>query len=371
MQWNWQLTKWPCFTYDSSSISDLEKKFLLESGGGIAILKNLEQTEKKQFIVELLCTEGQKSAEIEGELLERRSLQVSIQRHFGLKAKDRILPKEQGMADLLWNMYRSYKEPLTHEMLLDWHAMIMNGDQRISETGKYRSHDDPMQIVSERYDRQKICFEAPPSRIVYNEMTRFIRWFNESKEQSVLVRAAIAHVYFESIHPFEDGNGRIGRALIEKSLSQGLGHPTLIAISQGLAKRKKDYYKALASCNKTLDIQNWIQFFAKVAMQSQKESFDLIYFLLEKSKLLHRLEGKLNPRQEKVLLRVLAEGIRGFAGGLSAENYIKISKTSRATATRDLNDLITIGALYKTGELKYTRYYLNIKLNAYKTQIQC
>ncbi|MDB2613847.1 Fic family protein [Chlamydiales bacterium] len=187
-----------------------------------------------------------------------------------------------------------------------------------------------------------------------------INFFNDKKnEHSVLVRAAVAHVYFESIHPFEDGNGRIGRALVEKVLSQELGKPTLLALSQTIVRRKKEYYAALGACNKTLDIRGWITLFAEVIVESQKESLSLIYFILNKSKLMHDLAGKINQRQERVLLRIFAEGIMGFSGGLSAENYIAITKTSRATATRDLADLVKKGALYKTGELRHTRYWIN------------
>src|SRR5262249_19254401 len=153
-------------------------------------------------------------------------------------------------------------------------------------------------------------------------------------------RAAIAHVYFESIHPFEDGNGRIGRVLIEKVLSQGVGQPLLIAVSKVLEKRRKEYYAALERCNQTLEIEHWVSFFADVVLQAQEESMNLLYFLIEKSRLLTALSGQLNPRQEKALLRMFAEGPSGFKGGLSAENYIAITKTSRATATRDLVDLV-------------------------------
>ncbi|MBU6384150.1 MAG: Fic family protein [Verrucomicrobia bacterium] len=362
MKWNWQLPQWPKFTYDSKAFLALERQFLLASGGALAMLKTLDEDKKKLFTIEILCTEGLKSSAIEGEILERESLQSSIRRHFGLVVKDKIPAKEQGMGDLLWNMYNTHEKMLTHQMLFEWHQMLMDGDSRISDIGKYRTHAEPMQIVSGRYDKHQIFFEAPPSHTVHQEMSRFIQWFNDSKEKEpALVRAAITHVYFESIHPFEDGNGRIGRALVEKALSQGLGSPTLLAVSQGIVRRKKEYYQALAACNRTLDIQNWIQFFAEVILESQAESLSLIHFLIEKSRILNELKNHLNERQEKVLLRMFAEGLKGFSGGLSAENYIKITKTSRATATRDLNDLVEKKALYKTGDLKHTRYWLNIQ----------
>lgn len=363
MTWNWQLPHWPQFIYDPSAISSLEKKFLQAAGGGFAVLKHLEEDKKKQFIVAILCDEGMNSAEIEGEILERKSLQSSIQRHFGLHSKERVSPREQGMGDLLWNMYDTYKQTLTHEMLYTWHKLLMHHESRVSDVGRYRTHDDPMQIIAGRYDKRVVYFEAPPSKNVHKEMTKFIQWFNDSiRNETVLVRAAIAHVYFESIHPFEDGNGRIGRILVEKALSQSLEHPTLIAVSQVITKRKKEYYDALASCNRTLEIQRWIQFFAEVIVQSQEEALSLINFLMAKSRFMNQLKDKINDRQEKVLLRMFTEGPKGFSGGLSAENYMAITKASRATATRDLADLVKKRALHKTGQLRHTRYWLNLDL---------
>jgi Fic family protein len=191
-------------------------------------------------------------------------------------------------------------------------------------------------------------------------MKAFIAWFNSSyKKGSILERAAVAHLYFENIHPFEDGNGRIGRLLVEKILSQEIGRPVLIAVSRILERRKKEYYAELGKCNHTLEVQDWVNFFAQVIVQAQEESLELLHFLIQKSKLLISLIGKLNSRQEKALLRMFEEGVNGFKGGLSAENYIAITKASRATATRDLADMVEKGALVKTGELRHTRYWIN------------
>lgn len=139
-----------------------------------------------------------------------------------------------------------------------------------------------------------------------------------------------------------------------------MSRPILIAVSKVLEKRKKEYYAALERCNRTLNVDHWVEFFAEAVVQAQEESMQLLYFLIEKSKMLTSLTGQLNERQEKALLRMFAEGIDGFKGGLIAENYIAITKTSRATATRDLADLVLKKPLVKTGELRHTRYSLNI-----------
>ncbi|NGX39375.1 MAG: Adenosine monophosphate-protein transferase SoFic [Chlamydiae bacterium] len=362
MPWNWELPEWPRFRCDFNRISQMEKEFLLGTGGAFAFLKSLDEKDYNRFIVEILTSEGLESSKIEGEILDRESLQSSIRRHFGLDGnKKKEADKESRMAKLLLDVYETFDRPLTHEMLWQWHSMLFNDQSSISDYGKYRRHTEPMQIVSNRYGSPIIYFEAPPSAKVFDEMEAFIDWFNHSNQSSsILGRAAIAHVYFESIHPFEDGNGRIGRILIEKILSQGVKQRVLIAVSKILEKKKKIYYSELEKCNRTLEVQDWVEYFAKVILQAQEESMTLLYFLIKKSKMMTALSGQLNSRQEKILLKMFAVGPKGFKGGLSAENYIAITSASRATATRDLTNLVQKGALVKTGELRHTRYWLNI-----------
>lgn len=361
MLWNWQLPDWPHFKFDTQGIAPQERQFLLQIGSGSAFLTQVQREDYNQFLVEILTSEGIESSKIEGEILDRQSLQSSIKRHFGLYTHThQASDKEAHMAALLCHVYDTFQQPLSHAMLWEWHASLFDKFTSI-EVGHYRTHQEPMQIVSHRYDDPKIFFEAPPSAQIYAEMDQFIIWFNSSKPfECILARAAVTHVYFESIHPFEDGNGRIGRALVEKFLSQALGRPILIAISKVFERRKKEYYAALERCNRSLEIDAWLIFFADVVLEAQNDSMILLKFLIEKSKMITRLTGQLNPRQEKVLLRMFAEGPSGFKGGLSADNYIAITKTSRATATRDLSDLVQKEALTKTGELRHTRYWLHL-----------
>ncbi len=364
MKWNWQLPDWPNFQYDAAQVSKLEKEFLLNAGAGCALLKTFDTEERHRFTAEILSIEGVESSKIEGEYLERESLQSSIKRHFGLATEEKKVGyKERGMADLLCHLYDNFSGDLSHDDLWYWHSLLFSGEDRIEDRGQYRSHEEPMQIVSSRYGPERVYFEAPSSSTIRNEMQAFLDWFNgKSIREPILVRASIAHVYFESIHPFEDGNGRIGRALVEKSLSQGVGQPILLALSNEIEKQKKRYYEELGKCNRSLDARGWVEFFSDMVVNAQKESMRLIHFLISKSKLMNTLSGQINPRQEKVLLRMFKAGVDGFQGGLSAENYLSIAKTSRATATRDLNDLVQKHALVKTGQLRHTRYYLNLEV---------
>ena len=163
-----------------------------------------------------------------------------------------------------------------------------------------------------------------------------------------------------SIHPFEDGNGRIGRALVEKSLAQSLSHPTLIALAYTIERSRKAYYGALERNNKDIAITHWLTYFAQTILDAQGNTIKRLDFYVEKAKLYEKLRGRLNERQEKAIARLFRAGVDGFKGGLSAENYISITRTSRATASRDLQDLVEKGALTRTGELRHTRYHLNI-----------
>jgi Fic family protein len=176
-----------------------------------------------------------------------------------------------------------------------------------------------------------------------------------------ITRAGIAHFYFVTIHPFEDGNGRIGRALAEKALSQALRQPTLIALSQTIEKNKKSYYEALHRQSRDNEVTPWLVYFADTVLQAQDTTQRMIDFLIQKTKLYDRVKSRLNERQEKALSRIFREGVEGLKGGLSAENYISITGAARATATRDLQDLVDKGVLIRTGALKSTRYHLNIE----------
>ena len=195
-------------------------------------------------------------------------------------------------------------------------------------------------------------------------MRRFIAWFNDTAPggnheiKKAPVRSAIAHLYFESIHPFEDGNGRMGRAISEKALSQTIGRPVMISLSQVIEADKKSYYKALGKGQRKNEISEWLQYFVGVVFGAQIAAKKLISFTLQKSMFIDRYKMQLNERQMKMLLKML-ESSNGFVGGISAKKYISITKTSKATATRDLQQLLEIGALISKGGGRSTHYSIN------------
>jgi Fic family protein len=368
MTWNWQQSDWPNFAWDKNRLVAAEQHFLIASGVLVGTVKHLGNEDRDNLTVDAMSTEAVTTSEIEGEFLDRTSVQSSIRRQLGLATDNRrVRPGEQGIAEMMVDLYRSFALALSDEMLFAWHRMLMSGRRDLKDIGCYRTSHQPMQVVSGAIHEPEVHFEAPPSSQVAPEMARFINWFGRTAPDGeeplpALARAGIAHLYFESIHPFEDGNGRIGRAIAEKALAQSLGQPTLTALAATILARRKNYYDALEAANKQNEITAWLAWFAGTAIEAQRRTIAVVEFLIEKTKLLDRLRGQLNERQEKVVLCMFREGPGGFKGGLSAGNYSKITGASPATTTRDLGDLVEKGALNRTGERKHARYQLGIPL---------
>jgi Fic family protein len=197
-------------------------------------------------------------------------------------------------------------------------------------------------------------------------MKAFIRWFNESAPNGknpikyAPIRAAIAHLYFESIHPFEDGNGRIDRAISDKTLSQSVGYPLLLSLSATIESNKKAYYTALENGQKSNEINPWIHYFLQVIVDAQKNTEDLIDFTLKKTLFFYTYAQQLNERQLKSINRMFKEGTKGFEGGMTTKKHMRITQTSKATAIRDLKLLASIGEFIVGGSGRSTHYYLNM-----------
>jgi Fic family protein len=368
MMWNWQQPDWPKFAWKASRLAAAEQQFLVAGGTFVGAIKHLGEEDRIQLTVEAMSTEAVTTSEIEGEILDRAGVQSSIQRQLGLAADNRrAAPAERGVSEMMVNLYETFAAPLSDDMLFEWHRMLMGGRQNLTDVGGYRTSPEPMQIVSGAMGAPKIHFEAPPSAEIPSQMKQFITWFNRTapggaEPLSALTRAGAAHLYFESIHPFEDGNGRIGRALVEKSLAQSLGQPSLIALAATILSRRTRYYTALEAANKSNEITEWLAWFAGTTIEAQRRTLALIEFLIDKTKLLDRIRGQINERQEKALLRMFKEGPEGFEGGMSAGKYGTITDASPATTTRDLVDLTEKGALVREGERRHARYKLNIPL---------
>ncbi len=368
MKWNWQQPDWPNFKWVGSRISAAEEQFLLGAGVTIGSVKHLGEDEHNQLLVEVMSGEAVTTSAIEGEVLNRASVRSSILCQLGLPSPDkrRVMPAEQGIAEMMVDLYRSFSQPLSDEMLFGWHRMVTSGRKDLIDIGRYRTSREPMQVISGPIGAPKVHFEGPPSKEIPAEMKQFISWFNRSAPDSkeplpAITRAGTAHLFFESIHPFEDGNGRIGRAIAEKAMTQSFGQPVLVSLATTILAHQKNYYEALERANRRNDITEWLVWFAEIALEAQRRSIAQVEFIIAKARLLDRLRGQINERQQKALLRMFREGPEGFKGGLSAGNYSTITGASPATTTRDLVDLADKGALVRSGERKHARYMLNLR----------
>jgi Fic family protein len=366
--YNWQQSDWPNFRYDLSGIHQTLISIAEKSGIIRGKLTHLSENLQTEAMISFMVEEAVKTSEIEGEFINRPDLRSSIKNKLGLNPEIvRVHDKRaKGLVELMFDVRNSFKQPLTKTKLFNWHMMLLSTSSNPNlSIAKWRTDDEPMQIVSGSHGRWIVHYEAPPSKVVPIEMEKFIRWFNATapdKPKAIIfapVRAAIAHLYFESIHPFDDGNGRIGRALSEKALSQGFGYPVILSLSQVIEAEKKSYYTALHAASKSNEITSWIEYFVKVVLAAQIKVESQINFILRKSLFFDKYQNTLNDRQLKVINRMLRDGEK-FKGGMSAKKYMSIAGTSKATATRDLQNLLAIGAFKQTGSGRSVRYELNI-----------
>ncbi len=368
-KYNWQQADWPNFHYDISRIDESLLSISEKIGFVSGKFEHLSAHLQTETMIDLMVEEAVKTSEIEGEHISRLDVRSSIKNKLGLNQK--IAPvhdkRAQGIAELMIDVRKSFAQPLSETKLFDWHSILMAGIANPKlKIGRWRTGKEPMQIISGHQGKMTVHYEAPPSQHVSKEMKRFIRWFNESapnKPNTIKfapIRAAIAHLYFESIHPFDDGNGRIGRAIAEKALSQGFAHPVMLSLSLIIESKRKAYYAALKAASRTNEITNWLIYFVNLILSAQIEVEAQINFILRKSKFFDKFKDALNERQLKVIKRMMQAGVKGFEGGMSAKKYMIITGASKATATRDLQHLFSIKALIQTGQGRNVRYELNL-----------
>ena len=358
--YNWQHKNWPEFKFDSSSIDNELMKFMLKAGELKGIISALPEDISTETIIEIMVSEAIKTSEIEGEIINRIDVMSSIRKNLGLHISQE--PKDKnaiGLSLLLIDVRNTYKQPLTESKILEWHKLLM-GNNKTIHAGQWRKSNAPMQVISGSASNPKIHYEAPPSKTISKEMKRFIEWYNTSEISSPIIKAAVAHLYFESIHPFEDGNGRIGRAIAEKALSQGFDNPIMFSISKSIEENRSNYYKELQLAQQKLEITKWIEWFASIIIIAQEDAEKTIQFTIKKMKFFDKYDKIFNDRQKKVINRILEEGINGFKGGMNAKKYISITDTSKATATRDLQELAAMNVFVMKGLGRSTSYELDI-----------
>jgi len=370
MTWIWQQPDWPDFRYDKRAFEDRELEFRLNSERLAGRFDAMPMASQEDATVDLMLSEAIKTSAIEGEDLDRESVRSSL---LSLIASD-TLPentdqKAAGAASLLVDVRKNWQTALTHELLGKWQSMAVP-EQRYTSLlrGAYRNDPSPMQIVSGPYGREKVHYEAPPATQVPDEMARFIDWYNwtsplnEDKKVPGIVRAGIAHLWFEVIHPFDDGNGRVGRAIADHALSQSLGYPTTACLATAIESDKKSYYLQLENVSRgSLDVNVWLDYFAGTIIKAQNIARDEVDFVLAKTRFYEVYGDQLNERQAKMVSRVFAEGRKGFEGGITTRKYEAITKCPNRTASRDLSDLVAKGIIVPLpGGGRTTRYELTV-----------
>ena len=361
--YNWQLEKWAEFVYNEDIISNNALKFAELSGEIFGVFKTFNSAKQQNEILDIMISEAIKTSEIEGEILSSEDVRSSFLKKLGLTTAIKNIKdkRAENVALLMLEVRNNFNAKLTEKLIKEWHRMLFFNSKHIN-AGKYRIGEEQMQIVSGAFGKEKVHYEAPPSAAVPQEMKKFVKWYNAFKPngnfQKIIIKTAITHLYFETIHPFEDGNGRIGRTLIEKCLSESLGKQIIMSISQSIEKNKNQYYNELKRVQTTLEIDSWLLYFSQLLIDAQQNTIDILEFSVKKTQFFDKHKKTLNGRQMKAVNKMLNAGKDGFEGGMTAKKYISITKATKATATRDLQELVELGILQQNLAGRSTNYEL-------------
>lgn len=369
----WQHPRWPALTWQANALTGPLARARLAQGRMLGLAGSLGLAELGDLQIEGWTQEALATARIEGEQLQLHSVRASAARRLGLQHGVNVLrdARSEATLDVLQAAVAQWAQPLTAQQLFGWHAALFptgrSGVRRIA-VGKWRSHAEPMQIVTPRLGKPDVVhFEAPPSPRVAAHMSALLEWFNtHSRVPAIdgLARAAVAHLWFEAVHPFEDGNGRLGRAVAELALAQDMrSSQRLFSLSAAIAADRSGYYAQLqaATGRAELDVTPWMVWFvARV-----EAAFDAATAHMQRAVAHSRYWAQVNARhpelsasQRKAVARLLEAQPEGFAGGMSTEKYVNLTGASRATAYRELTQLADWGLLVRSGQGRGTRYAL-------------
>jgi Fic family protein len=367
----WQSHQWPEFQVDLAALQPVLAAARFAQGRAMGLASHLQLLDFGELQLQGWADEAVATAQIEGEILQIGSVRASAARRLGLRDA-RALERDartEATLDVLQAAIEQSPQPLTHDTLYGWHAALFptgrSGIQTI-RTGAYRDHAEPMQIVTPRMGKPDIVhYQAPDSADVHGQMTRLISWFNHSLGKTDgLVRAAVAHLWFEAIHPFEDGNGRVGRALVEMALAQDLNtDKRLWSLSQQMWLDRAGYYAQLqaATGQAHMDVTVWVDWFVGCVHKAADATWEHMQSAMRKTRFwaeLREHHPALTPTQVKAINKLYDVGPDGFTNGISTEKYVNLCRVSRATAYRELTALCQMGVLVQTGTARGTRYRL-------------
>ena len=343
-KWIWEYDSYPNFTYDSSKLQTLLEDIKYYQGLLNGIFTNVNQEDLLQTQLEILTGEIVNSSAIEGEVLSRDSVRSSISNHLGInrEKKDYSTRASDGVADLLVDALYNFNEPLNEERVFSWHfALFPRDEKRLIEINVAQYREEEMEIVSGRIGIEKVHYVAPPHKTLDKEMKQFFEWLNDGNYS--IIKAGIAHLWFVIIHPFDDGNGRIARAIGNYVLSKEAKEPIrFYSLSGMILEDKRAYYDVLeATTSSNVDITAWLEWFLETLLKSLKVSRKNIQYILEKTAFWDKHKSTvLNEREIKVLNRLLDTGDGNFEGGINTRKYASLTKVSKNTASRELKGLV-------------------------------
>lgn len=370
--WVWQHADWPHFHWQPGQLAALLRECGHAQGKLLGMLGSVSHAASAQNELDALLQNILTSSAIEGEQLNVGSVRSSLARRMGLEALQdgQVTRRSEGLAELMMDATEQFAQPFTLARLLNWHHWLFpTADASLAaralNVGALRG-DEPMQVVSGRLDQPTVHFEAPPRLGLEQALDDFLEWFEASRNQpelDPLVRAGVAHFWFVTLPPFDDGNGRLTRAITDLALAQGEHQAVrFYAMSASILEDRAGYYHALESSQKaTLDITAWLEWFLNTLLQSFQQAMGRVDRVLHKTRFWQLHQGaSLSAEQVKVLNRLLDGGERGFEHGISAAQYQAVAKVSKATATRHLADLLEKNCLVRLpGGGRSTRYQVN------------
>ncbi|WP_223449098.1 MULTISPECIES: Fic family protein [Pseudomonas] len=370
-QWIWQQPDWPGFTWNAEHLAPLLRECVQAQGRLMGMASSVGSSLSAQSELDALLQNIVTSSAIEGEQLNVGSVRSSLARRLGLDLVDgdRVSQRSEGLAQLMLDATQHFAEPLTLDRLLHWHGWLFpeqDGDlaTRAIRVGALRG-DEPMQVVSGRLDKPTVHFEAPPRLGLERQLEIFLDWFESGRSQAgldPLLRAGLAHFWFVTLHPFDDGNGRLTRTITDLALAQGEAQAIrFYAMSASILEDRSGYYRVLETSQKaTTDVTEWLEWFLQTLLRSLQQATTRIDSVLGKARFWQAHQrSELSAEQTKVLNRLLDGGERGFEQGISAAQYQSVAKVSKATATRHLTELLNKDCLQRLpGGGRSTRYQI-------------
>ena len=349
----WEQPDWPHWRFDTSALATALASVRHSQGRLLGRMQSLGFALRDQATLQVLTEDVLKTSAIEGQQLNPEAVRSSIARRLGvdigaLAASDWNV---DGVVEMVLDATRGFANPLTQERLFGWHAALFpTGYSGLTQIKIGAWRDDaggPMQVVSGPIGRQKVHYEAPPAARLAAEMDKFVHWFNSAQDLDPVIKAGLAHLWFVTIHPFDDGNGRIARAIGDMSLARSeQSSQRFYSLSAQIQRERKEYYDLLEQTQKnSLDITNWLTWFLACMGRAIDAAENILELVIDKSRFWERCAGlPLNARQIKLINRLLD----GFEGKLTSSKWAALAKCSPDSALRDINDLIEHGVLKKT-----------------------